>query len=161
MKTLLARLPALPGANPPHTEVPPGGSQPHALTLFTRVPHSPQPATRNTCVLLLLLTLQEGSPRYREASGMASCWRNRFWMAMTTISISQDTPTASVRFSRGGWPWATELEPGTGASLVPAGVGGHSGPGVWTMLLEESPAVSKETKAQGESVRGWRDRADL
>lgn len=111
-------------------------------------------------MLLLLLTLQEGSPRYREASGMASCCRNFFWMVMTTVSISQDTPTASVRFSRRGRSWGAELASGTGAPLVPSGVGSHPGPGVCTMLLEEPPAGPKETKAQGEFVAG-RHRVDL
>lgn len=135
--------------------LPVGGSQqPHVLTLCKMVPHSPQPATRNTCVLLLLLTLQDGSPRYREASGMAACCRKRFWMVMITVSISQDTLTASIRFSRRGRSWAVELAIGTGTPLVPAGVGDHSEPGVWVMLPEGSPAGSKETKAQDEAVWG-------
>lgn len=105
-------------------------------------------------MLLLLLTLQDGSPKYREASGMASCCRKRFWMVMTTTSISQDTLTASVRFSRRGGSWGVELASGTGTPLVPAGVGDHSEPGVWAVLPEEPPARSKETKAQDEAVWG-------
>lgn len=105
-------------------------------------------------MLLLLLTLQDGPPRYSEASGMASCCRKRFWMLMTTTSISQDTLTASVRFSRGGGSWGVELASGTGAPLVPAEVEGHSKPGVWAVLPEEPPADSKETKAQDEAIGG-------
>lgn len=103
---------------------------------------------------LLLLTLQDGSPRYKEASGMASCCRKCFRIVMTTISISQDTLTASVKFSRRGTSWGVELASGTGVLVVPAGVGGHTEPGVWVVLPEEPPAGSKETKAQGEAVWG-------
>lgn len=105
-------------------------------------------------MLLLLLTLQDGSPRYREASGMASCCRKRLWMVMTTTSISQDTLTASVRFSRRGGSWGVELASGTGRPLVPAVVGDHSEPGVWAVLPEEPPAGSKEIKAQDKAVWG-------
>lgn len=66
------------------------------LTVSTSVPQSFQPACSTTWVPLLMLTLQWGSPRYREVSGIDSCCKNLFWIARTIFSISQNTLTASL-----------------------------------------------------------------
>lgn len=66
------------------------------LTVSTWVPQSLQPACSTTWVPLLVLTLQPGSPRNRELSGIDSCSKNLFWMARTILSISQSTLTASL-----------------------------------------------------------------
>lgn len=67
------------------------------------MPQSLQPACSTTWVPLLMLTLQRGSPRYKEVSGIDSCCKNLFWTARMIFSISQNTLTASlIETSRAG-----------------------------------------------------------
>lgn len=110
---------------------------------------------------LLSLTLQDGWPRYRDASGTDSCCRKPLCTATATFSISHSTLTAPARLSRGRGPWGAGLD-----TLVSAGLGDGSGPGAreapgaWVVLSEESPAGHEEPKAEvgpslGTAPRAW------